>query len=109
MKLMKRDLMSGQEKYESDKDRKQVEDLVKENRDRAKAMEEEAGNSEKTAKYFHGLAESNRSVAEKVRRVSVRSSHLASDRNSSRHKRTGIGVFDWTSCNLCSNGTRFLR
>jgi hypothetical protein len=68
-KLIKRALMTGQEKYESDKERGQAEDIAKQKRDQAKAEEENAANGEKTAQYFRGLAENNRSVAEKVRRL----------------------------------------
>jgi len=69
MKFIKRDQMTGQEKYESDKERGEAEDVAKQKRDQAKAEEEAAAQSEKTAAYFRGLAENNRRVAEKVRRL----------------------------------------
>jgi hypothetical protein len=69
MKLIARSTMSGQEKYESDKERKEAEDIAKQKRDQAKAIEDEAANSEKAAKYFRDTAENNRRIAEKVRRL----------------------------------------
>jgi hypothetical protein len=68
-KFIKRDLMTGQEKYESDKERKEAEDIAKQKRDQAKAEEENAVNGEKTAKYFRGLAENNRTIAERIRQL----------------------------------------
>jgi len=69
MKLIKRDQMTGQEKYESDKERKEAEDIAKQKREQAKAEEENAVNGEKTAKYFHGLAENNRTIATRIRQL----------------------------------------
>lgn len=68
-KYIKRDQMIEQEKYESDRERKDAEDLAKAKRDQAKAEEEGAGESEKAAKYFKGLAQSNRSLADKIRKL----------------------------------------
>lgn len=68
-KFIKRDQLTGQEKYESDKERKDAEDMAKQKRDQAKAEEENAAQNEKTAAYFRSLAENNRRVAEKVRRL----------------------------------------
>jgi hypothetical protein len=68
-KFIKRDQMSGQEKYESDKDRGEAEKLAQSKRDQAKAEEENAANSEKTAKYFRDLAANNRKVADKIRNL----------------------------------------
>jgi hypothetical protein len=68
-KLIKRDQMTGQEKYESDKERAQAEDIAKQKRDQAKAEEENAANGEKTAKYFRGLAENSRTIAERIRNL----------------------------------------
>jgi hypothetical protein len=68
-KFIKRDQMTGQEKYLSDKERKQAEKVAEYKRQQAKAEEENAANGEKTAQYFRGLAENNRSVAERVRRL----------------------------------------
>lgn len=68
-KFIKRSEMTGQEKYESDKERKEAEDVAKSKRDQAKAEEENAANGEKTAKYFHGLAENNRTIASRIRHL----------------------------------------
>jgi hypothetical protein len=68
-KFIKRDLMTGQEKYESDKERKEAEDIAKQKREQAKAEEENAVNGEKTAKYFNGLAANNRTIAERIRQL----------------------------------------
>jgi hypothetical protein len=59
--------MTGQEKYESDKERAEAEKMAKSKRDQAKTEEENLTNSEKTAKYFQGLADNNRKVAEKIK------------------------------------------
>jgi hypothetical protein len=68
MKFIKRDQMTGQEKYESDKERGEAEKIAKEKRQQAEAQEQSAQESDKAAKYFRSLAANNRSVAEKVRR-----------------------------------------
>jgi hypothetical protein len=68
-RLIKRDQMTGQEKYESDKERKEAEKIEKQKRDQAKAEEENAINGEKTAKYFNGLAANNRTIAERIRQL----------------------------------------
>jgi len=68
-KLIKRDQMTGQEKYESDKERAQAESVLKQKREQAKAEEENAANGEKTAKYFRGLAENSRTIAERIRNL----------------------------------------
>lgn len=67
--LIKRDQMTGQEKYESDRERKDAEDLAKQKRDQAKAEEENAAQSEKAAKYFQALATNTRNTAEKIRKL----------------------------------------
>lgn len=69
MKFIKRDQMSGQEKYESDEERGEAEKIAKQKRDEAKAEEENAANSEKTAAQHRKLAEMNRGVAQKIRRL----------------------------------------
>jgi hypothetical protein len=69
MKYIRRDQMAGQEKYESDKDRGEAEKVVQSKREQAKAEEENAANSEETAKYFRDLAANNRTIADKVRRL----------------------------------------
>lgn len=69
MKFIKRDLMTGQEKYESDKERAEAQKMAADKRAQAKTEEDNAANSEKTAQYFRNLAQNNRTVAEKVRRL----------------------------------------
>lgn len=66
-KLIKRDQMTGQEKYESDKERGDAQDIAKQKRDQAKAEEDSAVESDKAAKYFRSLSQNNRSVANKIR------------------------------------------
>ena len=68
-KLIKRDEMSGQEKYESDKDRKDAEGIAKSKREQAKAEQENVEGSKKSAVYFQGLAKNGRALADKIRAV----------------------------------------
>lgn len=68
-KFIKRDLMTGQEKYESDKERKDAEQIAENKRATAKAEEENLAGSEKSAKYFRDLAENNRELANKLRKL----------------------------------------
>lgn len=67
MKLIKRDQMTAQEKYESDKERGEAQDIANQKRDQAKAEEDSAVESERAAKYFRGISQNNRSVANKIR------------------------------------------
>jgi L-lactate utilization protein LutB len=67
MKLVRTDLMTGQEKYESDKERKDAEDMAAAKRATVKAEEENAAGSEKAAKYFQDQVKSFRTIAEKLR------------------------------------------
>lgn len=67
--LIKRDQMTGQEKYESDKERKEAEDIVAQKRTQIAAEKENADKSKQTAEYFRNLAAQNRGVAEKIRRM----------------------------------------
>jgi hypothetical protein len=69
MKFIKRDQMSGQERYESDKDRGEAQKIADDKRATVKAEEENAANSEKTAKYFRDLAQNNRTIADKIRKL----------------------------------------
>jgi hypothetical protein len=69
MKLIKRAAMSGQEKYESDKERKEAETIVASKRQTAAAEQENVAGSEKTAQYFRGQAANGRTVADKVRNL----------------------------------------
>ena len=66
-KFIKRALMTGQEKYESDKERNEVQSMADQRRRDAKEAEEAAVECDGTAKYIRGIAQSNRSVAEKIR------------------------------------------
>jgi hypothetical protein len=67
VRLVSMATMSGQEKYKSDKERKEAEQIAANKRATAKAEEENAEGSEKTAKYFQDQARNNRAVAAKVR------------------------------------------
>jgi hypothetical protein len=69
VKLIKRDQMTGQEKYESDRERKDAEDLSKAKRDQAAAEEDNAAQSEKAAKYLQALATNIRNTTEKIRKL----------------------------------------
>jgi hypothetical protein len=69
MKLVERSRMTGQEKYESDKERGEAEKIAQNKRDQAKAEEENAANSERTAKYLQGLAECGRALANQIRNL----------------------------------------
>jgi hypothetical protein len=66
-RFVSRDLMTGQEKYESDKERKEAEQIVARKRAQAKAEGENVAGSEQTAKYFKDQAKNNRQIAAKVR------------------------------------------
>ena len=55
LKLIKRDEMIGQEKYESDKERGEAEKIAAEKRVQAKAEEENLANSEKTPNTSRAL------------------------------------------------------
>jgi hypothetical protein len=67
MKLFSRATMTGQEKYESDKERKEAEKIVADKRAQAAAEEENVANGEKTAKYFQGLAANAPTISERIR------------------------------------------
>jgi hypothetical protein len=67
VKLVKADQMTGQEKYESDKERKEAQKIADDKRATAKAEEENIKNSEQTAKYFKDQATNNRTIADKIR------------------------------------------
>ncbi len=67
VRLIKRDLMTGQEKYESDKERNEAQTIAANKREQAKAEVENAVGSEKAAQYFKGQAANNRQVADKIR------------------------------------------
>jgi hypothetical protein len=67
--LIKRATMSGQEKYESDKDRKESEDMLADLRTQIEAHEKQAGVHEAAADYFMTRAKQARAEADEVRRV----------------------------------------
>ena len=68
-KLVRRDLMSGQEKYESDKDRKESETMLANARAEISAKEDNAKMQEATVDYFLKRAASARAEADAVRNV----------------------------------------
>jgi hypothetical protein len=68
-KFIKRDLMTGQEKYESDKERKDAEKIATDKRTQAAAEETNLAESERTAKYFKGLAANSRTIADRIRQL----------------------------------------
>jgi len=65
--LVSQATMTGQDKYESDKERKEAEAMAENKRAQAKAEEENVKGSEQTAKYFQDQARNNRSISQKVR------------------------------------------
>lgn len=68
-KFIKRSEMSGQEKYESDKERKETQKMADSYRAQAQEEIKEAEGSEMTAKNFRGQAASFRLTADKLRRL----------------------------------------
>jgi hypothetical protein len=68
-KLVSRATMSGQEKYESDKDRADAEKLVAARREAIVAKQGDLENQEQTAQYFRVQAQGSRQLAEALRRV----------------------------------------
>jgi len=68
-KFIKRSEMTGQEQYESDKERKDVEKLLAGRRQEITDKETEAGQQDATAKYFRTQAESSRRLADSIRNL----------------------------------------
>lgn len=68
-KFIKRDQMTGQEQYESDKGRKEVETMIAEKRKLADQHETDAKGGDDTAKHFRGQAASSREVADRLRKL----------------------------------------
>ena len=66
---IRRENMTGQEKYESDKDRKDAEKLLAARREEIGNKETEAGQQEATGKYFRQQAESGRRLADSLRKL----------------------------------------
>jgi hypothetical protein len=60
--------MTGQEKYESDKDRKDAEKLLVAKQEEIAGKETEAGQQDATA-YFRQQAESGRRLADSLRKL----------------------------------------
>lgn len=69
VKFIKRSEMTGQEKYDSDKDRKDAEKLLAGRRQEITDKETEAGQQETTGKYFRQQSESSRRLAESIRKL----------------------------------------
>lgn len=67
--IIKRELMSGQEKYESDKERKEAEKMVAEKRGLAQQQEARAAEAEQTATTLEGMAANSRTFAQKIREI----------------------------------------
>jgi hypothetical protein len=69
VKIIRRSEMTGQEKYESDKDRKDAEQMLAARRKEAADKETEADQQDATAKYFRNQAESSRKLADSIRKL----------------------------------------
>jgi len=68
-KFIQRAAMSGQEKYESDKERKEAEQMAGQNRATAKKQESEIEQHEATGKSFRAQAQRIREFAELLRKL----------------------------------------
>ena len=68
-KYIKRSEMTGQEKYESDKQRKDVETMIAEKRKLADQYATDAKGGDDTAKHFTRQAASSREVADRLRKL----------------------------------------
>jgi hypothetical protein len=66
-KEIRRDLMTGQEKYESEKERKEAEQVAVEKRKQAAEEEKGAADGEGVVKYHRTIAENARQTAEKIK------------------------------------------
>jgi stalled ribosome rescue protein Dom34 len=66
-KFIKRSLMSGQEKYESDKERKEAEQMAAEKRKLAEEHAKKIPDIEQNAKFLQGNGENARAFADKIR------------------------------------------
>ena len=69
MKLIKRSEMTGQEKYESDQQRKEAEKIVESKREYAKQQEEQAKGGEDTARHFRREAARSHELADRLRHL----------------------------------------
>ena len=68
-KFIKRSEMTGQEKYESDKGRKEVETMIANKRQTAEQYDKDAQGGDDTAKHFRRQAASSREVADRLRKL----------------------------------------
>jgi hypothetical protein len=68
-KFVKRSEMTGQEKYESDKGRKEAEDLLTARREEITGKETEADQQDAAAKYFRQQSQSSRKLADSLRKL----------------------------------------
>ena len=68
-KFIKRSEMTGQEQYESDKGRKEVETMIAEKRKLADQHDTDVKGGEDTAKHFRRQATSSREVADRLRKL----------------------------------------
>ena len=68
-KLIKRSDMTGQEQYESDKGRKEVETMIAEKRKLAEQHDTDAKGGDDTEKHFRRQAASSREVADRLRKL----------------------------------------
>ena len=68
-KFIKRSEMSGQEKYESDKDRQEAEQMLAARRKEIEDKETEAAQQDATTNYFRQQAESSRKLADSIRKL----------------------------------------
>jgi hypothetical protein len=68
-KFIKRDLMSGQEKYESDKGKEEAQKLLAAKRQQAEQESANVSEGEKAAQYFRGMATNSRATAEKIKHL----------------------------------------
>ena len=69
MKLIRRDLMTGQEKYESEKERREAQQMADANRKAAADHEEQIKGHEDTAAMFRKQAKQSREFAELLRKL----------------------------------------
>jgi hypothetical protein len=69
MKLVKRSDMSGQEKYESDKELKDAEKIIAEKRALATQEATNVSEGEKVAQMLRGRAADSRAFADKIRQI----------------------------------------
>jgi len=68
-KFIKRSEMSGQEKYESDKERKDAEQMAADKRKLADEQEAKIADIEQNAKFLRGNAANARAFADKIREI----------------------------------------